>query len=403
MKKWKITVVAGAMVFILSSCGRTEKLEGVQTSAVNDITNIGNDADKMETDLYEDNDIAYGELENLTGEYEYASDYGTGKLIIQKTSDGYDVSDYESESSYRFLVDASHIETIENNKIYIKYPEQVFSDDTVHFSYYILEYDKDGINVYYGKTTPEEVQFLYHATRQNDENTGHGSKDHSVSAADEKFVDYEAPGIKEYEYPEEFFMGDNLKTAIIQLALRYESFDRDTPGKGGWKEDFIAAFIQNTRVSFDYLDLISDKNKGQISTDELNYIQYSLTNTKLDFSSDINGFINRYEAASSFCYGSISGYDYRDTDSGVLITADLEVGYDGMESTRKYEITAELVRNPYSCFDGYSIAALSSKPVADNVSENSVVFISGLGYNTMTVFLQRGFPGRGGGTCSGCV
>ncbi len=67
------------------------------------------------------------ELESLKGEYEYFSDYGTGKLIIKKTSYGYDISDYESESSYRFLADSSNIETIENNKIYIKYPEQVFS------------------------------------------------------------------------------------------------------------------------------------------------------------------------------------------------------------------------------------------------------------------------------------
>ncbi len=50
----------------------------------------------------------------------------------------------------------------------------------------------------------------------------------------------------------------------------------------------------------------------------------------------------------------------------MLITADLEVGYDGTETTQKYEITAELVRNPYSCFDGYSVVAFSSQPVTDN-------------------------------------
>lgn len=197
-------------------------------------------------------------------------------------------------------------------------------------------------------------------------NTEHEGNDHSESVADERIVDYEALGIKEYEYPSEFSMGDNLKTAIVQLALRYESFDRDTPKTGGWKEDFIAAFIQNSRVSFDYLDLISNQNNGQISIDELNYIQYSLTNTELDFSAVANGSIDRYEAASSFSYGSISGYDYKETDSGVLVTADLEVRYDGTEDVQKYEITAELIRNPYSCFDGYSVAAFSST-MADNL------------------------------------
>lgn len=48
-----------------------------------------------------------------------------GRLITKKTPDKYDTSDYESESSYRFLVDSSNIETIKNYKIYIKYPKQV--------------------------------------------------------------------------------------------------------------------------------------------------------------------------------------------------------------------------------------------------------------------------------------
>lgn len=109
-------------------------------------------------------------LENLTGKYDYLSDYGTGELIIKKTDYGYDISDYKSESSYRFLADSSNIETIENNRIYIKYPEQVFSDDTVVFSYYILEYNTDKINVYYGKSAFEDAQFLYCATKGNKEN-----------------------------------------------------------------------------------------------------------------------------------------------------------------------------------------------------------------------------------------
>ena len=130
-------------------------------------THIFYEADMME----ENNEVKKDELENLIGEYDYVSDYGMGKLIIKKTSYGYDISDYESESSYRFLADSSNIETIENNRIYIKYPEQVCSDDTVIFSYYILEYSTDEINVYYGKSILEEAQFLYHATKKKEEDT----------------------------------------------------------------------------------------------------------------------------------------------------------------------------------------------------------------------------------------
>ena len=135
MKKNAMTAVALAALLVLSSCGRTTK----------------------EVPLA---------LEDLIGEYEYLSDDGAGKLTIEKTAGGYDISDHESESSYRFLADSSNVETIENNRIYIKYPEQVFSDDTVIFCYYILEYTSSGLDVYCGKSSPEDARFLYHATRK---------------------------------------------------------------------------------------------------------------------------------------------------------------------------------------------------------------------------------------------
>lgn len=386
MKKILITLLAGAMVFMLSACGQAKDEGEVQTNTTNDIAQsrketVETDAGEMqtdpivqtgketdETDAAGKEDTVYDVLDSLVGEYSYTSDDSIGKLMIQKTSDGYDISDYESESSYRFLADSSNIQTIENNRIYIEYPELLLSDDTVHFSYYTLVYDTDGIDVYYGMAEPENAEFLYHAVKKNDRDTDSGA-DHAVSADDEKFIDFEALGIKEYEYPSEFIMGDNLKTALAQLPTGYSSFDSGTVGTGGWKEYFINNFIQNARLTFDYLDLISNQNNGLISIDELNYIQYSLTNTEVDFSTYVSPDgpdIIRYEASSPVYSGSITGYDYQDTENGVFITADLEVRYDGAEDVQKYEITAELVRNPYSCFDGYSITALSST-ITDNM------------------------------------
>lgn len=396
MKKISITLLAGTMVFMLSACGQAKNEVESQADIMNDITQSGKetietdaegtqadtiaqnrnetvetDAEGMradtitqnqkETDAAGKEDIVYDVLDSLVGEYSYTSDDSAGKLIIQKASDGYDISDYISESSYRFLANSSNIQTLENNKIYIEYPELLLSDDTVHFSYYTLVYGTDGIDVYYGMAEPENAEFLYHAVKKNDKDEDSVTA-HAASEAGEKLIDFEAPGIKEYEYPSEFIMGDNLKTALAQLASGYISFDSGTTATGDWKQYFINNFIQNSRLTFDYLDLISGQNNGLISIDELNYIQYSLTNTEVDFSTYVSPDgpdIIRYEAASPFCSGSIIGYDYRDTDTGVLITADLEMRYDGAEDTQKYEITAELVRNPYSCFDGYSITALS--------------------------------------------
>ncbi len=169
MKKAVMAMIMGAALLTVSSCGQAKNSQDAQTNVISSTAESGGstgEVQKTQNDNIIGSDLA--ELENLTGEYEYLSDYGTGKLMIQKSSNGYDISDYESESSCRFLADSSNIETIENNRIYVKYPEQVFSDDTVNFSYYILEYSTDEINVYCGEAGFEEAQFLYHATKKTE-------------------------------------------------------------------------------------------------------------------------------------------------------------------------------------------------------------------------------------------
>ena len=170
MKKAVMAMIMGAALLTVSSCGQAK--EDAQTDVISsDAEPGGGTGEVRETQNANITGSDLAELENLTGEYEYLSDYGTGKLMIQKSSNGYDISDYESESSCRFLADLSNIETIENNRIYVKYPEQVFSDDTVNFSYYVLEYSTDEINVYYGEAGFEEAQFLYHATKKTEVRT----------------------------------------------------------------------------------------------------------------------------------------------------------------------------------------------------------------------------------------
>ncbi len=167
IEKAVMAMIMGVALLTLSSCGQAKNSEDAQTNIVSrtaEPDGSTGEVQKTQNDNIAGSDLA--ELENLTGEYEYLSDYGTGKLMIQKSSNGYDISDYESESSCRFLADSSNIETIENNRIYVKYPEQVFSDDTVIFGYYVLEYSADEINVYYGESGFGETQLLYHATKK---------------------------------------------------------------------------------------------------------------------------------------------------------------------------------------------------------------------------------------------
>lgn len=185
MRKIKITMAAGAILFVLSSCGRIEKPEddtkvgsGIEKIVESDeepqaTQNTGTAGDSEDQTSSDNGDsaayVAGGEKaetgkenvpEILVGEYEYVSDGGIGRLVIEKISGGYDIFDYESEYSYRFLADSSNIQAVEDNKIYIKYPEQVYADDTADFSYYTLEYNTDEINVYYRKS-PQELSLIH--------------------------------------------------------------------------------------------------------------------------------------------------------------------------------------------------------------------------------------------------
>lgn len=204
MRKIKITMAmaAGAILFVLSSCGQIEKPEdGTKVgSGIEKIVESDEEPQAAQNTKTTGNSEAHtgsdnGDLAAYTageekagtgtedapeipvGEYVYVSDGETGKLVIEKTSDGYDISDYESEASYRFLADFSNIEAIEDNKIYIKYPEQVYADDTVDFGYYTLEYGTDEINVYYRKSLQEEEKFLYCAKKKQTDDTKQAEKE----------------------------------------------------------------------------------------------------------------------------------------------------------------------------------------------------------------------------------
>ena len=114
-----------------------------------------------------ESDAGFEKLSEMIGTYHYTSDYGTGRLMIEATEDGIDISDYESEDTYRFLANETNVKNEEENKVYLEYPAQVYEDDTVIFEYYILEKASDGIDVYYSPSSFDEAELLYHAVREN--------------------------------------------------------------------------------------------------------------------------------------------------------------------------------------------------------------------------------------------
>lgn len=210
MRKMKISIAMGVMVLTLSGCEQVGDLEeptinasnitkGDDTAKISDNENGTKETPGEGTAKLDDRDPAekkdkgqfvtdYNDkLEALIGEYDYLPEYGTGKLTIKKASYGYDISDYESENSYRFLADSSNIKGVEDNKIYIKYPEQVLSDDTAIFCYYILAYDTEKIDVYYGESSFEKAEFLYAAKKIEASNSDSANENAYFLSADNDF------------------------------------------------------------------------------------------------------------------------------------------------------------------------------------------------------------------------
>lgn len=98
----KMAMAAGAVMIALSSCGQIKGSEDSQTSVMSGTAEISDSTGEVQKTQNDDNasvnpdsaDILKeegqpltgkeDELENLTGEYDYLSDYGVGKLIIKK-------------------------------------------------------------------------------------------------------------------------------------------------------------------------------------------------------------------------------------------------------------------------------------------------------------------------------
>lgn len=69
-------------------------------------------------------------------------------------------------------------------------------------------------------------------------------------------------------------------------------------------------------------------------------------------------------ASSGYSFGRIADYDYEINADEIKVTADFEVGFDGSEEyTKQYRLSAVLVSNPESCFDGYCVKSLTTEDV----------------------------------------
>lgn len=203
-----------------------------------------------------------------------------------------------------------------------------------------------------------------------------------------QLFDYEQLGVSEYEYPSEFELEDDLKEAMIQLGLHYDSFGDDDINRNSWEDDFISMMILNTRCSFGYLDEITEESHGLVTKNQAEYIQYSLTDVKLDFSMKEDEELDLSEASSGYGFGDILSYDFQEKEDGINLTAVLGVGHDGSdEYIKQMKLNFELIKNPYSCFDGYSIKSLTAENITPFIEADGLEHTF---YGSDTYFEEEG-------------
>ena len=194
-----------------------------------------------------------------------------------------------------------------------------------------------------------------------------------ITSTDANDFDYDALGVQEYQYPSTFELSDDLSGAIALLAQSYNDYNSDVPRSSEWQEFFTSHYLMNSHYSFGYLNFVCEQNSNKISEAQAEYMSYALTGVKSDFT--FNESLD-YNNASSF-YNDVffDRYTFEQTTSGVLVHAVITQesktfnGDDVVIADNSYSFDINLVKNPYSCFSGYSISSI--KFIADLGDEST--------------------------------
>ncbi|MBE5910380.1 hypothetical protein [Pseudobutyrivibrio sp.] len=162
------------------------------------------------------------------------------------------------------------------------------------------------------------------------------------------FADLE---IEKYVYSTEFEVDNNLQLLLENMAIYYKHYNSDETMEAEDESAFIKNFCQNSWFCFDYIYESLDKSEGIINKQQIEYIQYSLSGNYVEFQSiDDDYEVDVNDCSSGFVYAELASYKVISDEEEIVIEADFNISDN---STEKANVT--LVKNEYSCFDGYSV------------------------------------------------
>ncbi|RKM57964.1 hypothetical protein D6853_00010 [Butyrivibrio sp. X503] len=167
--------------------------------------------------------------------------------------------------------------------------------------------------------------------------------------------DYGELGVSEYKYPEEFAIGDNLRAMLENCAIYYTDYDNSNEIDAEWEQGFIHNFCQNSWFGYDYLNSIGDNGGLTISKEQVEYIYNSFSGNSAEFMSLTEGEdIKIDEASSGFSYAELLDYKTEDNGDEINLSVTFKIS-NAVDGDIEKEGKVTLIKNPYSCFDGYSV------------------------------------------------
>ncbi|RKM55911.1 hypothetical protein D6853_10225 [Butyrivibrio sp. X503] len=166
----------------------------------------------------------------------------------------------------------------------------------------------------------------------------------------------------------------------------YSDYDNLIVSDERWQDFFLRNYIQSMFDGYDYKKKILKEQDGLMTKTQIEYINYSLTGEYAIFDSLENEKINCLESQNSPLVAyTITNYEYEEQGESIVLKADADFFKKGSKEEKKFVITAVLERNPYSCFDGYSIVSIKTEDVTeyehgDEAAHKVKVYFSGDDY-----------------------
>jgi hypothetical protein len=200
--------------------------------------------------------------------------------------------------------------------------------------------------------------------------------------------DFDALQIGEYEYPAEFELTDTMKEAIALLAGSYDNYSAEMVYEDYWQEYFISHYLTNSHYTFTYLMFAAEMSDDKLTKEQVEYMNYALTGQKIDF--DLDEPVDVSDASYFDGEQYLGKYTYEVSGDTVTVKADLYTshttfdGEDVVVADDIIPIKVKLKKNPYSCFDGYSIISIKR----EELLEESKAELSGEGPITNEEFLS---------------